>query len=95
MTKQLALDLGDTPERRRDPKRGSRCDGCDLKCDPSAPMLRDEVWLSIATWEGELLCEACVLQRLGRGWTLDDLITEIPWNRPWLDALNNQNRDQK
>lgn len=58
------------------------CDDCGLP-KAAGPMLRDEVWATIATDAHTFLCFDCTEKRLGRGLTQADL-TVCPFNAGWI-----------
>lgn len=43
------------------------------------PLLKDAVWRSISRFKAEIMCEPCMVRRLGRPLTEDDL-KDVPWN---------------
>lgn len=77
----------DAPPKYYNPARSDRavtrwgkifiCEDCNL--EPDAPMLKHELWQSIAPKEA-LLCCLCTERRLGRRMTVDDLLPRSIFN---------------
>src|SRR5262249_34021493 len=62
------------------------CDDCGRQT-AGGPMLRDEVWATVAKSE-LFLCLPCTERRLGRPLTPEDT-TKSFWNAGWIDAPTN------
>jgi hypothetical protein len=75
------------PPRR---KHQRRCANCGHWVGYDCPVLRDEIWLSIAK-EDDVLHFKCAEERLGRHITVDDL-EHVPFNLEWLTGLRGANR---
>jgi len=60
------------------PRVCARCDATEFHKVFSAPMLRDELWLSLGVTKKEVMCFECVEETLGRQLTVDDIMPNSP-----------------
>ena len=69
------------------------CDDCAGPRAGNEPIVHDHLWLGpIGAGPFEVLCGACMVRRLGRKFTLDDL-ERVPFNKLLIEMLESQQQE--